>query len=69
MEGLRECMHVPPIILITAFGDEETHAQGRLFGAAAVMDKPFDVTELLFQARKIIESNAQRPGQPKIANE
>lgn len=36
-----------PVILITAFGDEETHARARLLGAVAVFDKPFDVEDLL----------------------
>ncbi len=35
-----------PVILITAFGDEATHAEGRELGAAAVFDKPFDVDQL-----------------------
>ncbi|MFH1438681.1 MAG: response regulator [Pseudomonadota bacterium] len=36
-----------PVILITAFGDDETHARARLLGAVAVFDKPFDVEDLL----------------------
>src|SRR5690242_8054084 len=35
-----------PVILITAFGDEATHAEGRDLGAVAVFDKPFDVERL-----------------------
>ena len=35
-----------PVILITAFGDEATHAEGRELGAAAIFDKPFDVEKL-----------------------
>jgi CheY-like chemotaxis protein len=35
-----------PVILITAFGDEATHAEGQELGAAAVLDKPFNVEEL-----------------------
>ena len=35
-----------PVILITAFGDEATHAEGRELGAAAVIDKPFNVQDL-----------------------
>jgi DNA-binding response OmpR family regulator len=39
--------HVPtPVILITAFGAAETHAEARHVGAAAVFDKPFDVDDL-----------------------
>ncbi len=35
-----------PVILITAFGDEATHAEGRELGAVAVFDKPFNVAQL-----------------------
>jgi DNA-binding response OmpR family regulator len=35
-----------PVILITAFGDEATHAEGRELGASAVFDKPFDLDAL-----------------------
>jgi CheY-like chemotaxis protein len=35
-----------PFILITAFGDQETHDVARELGAAAVLDKPFDLQEL-----------------------
>src|SRR5262245_61391167 len=36
-----------PVILITAFGDEETHAEGKLLGAVAVLDKPFEMRDLI----------------------
>lgn len=35
-----------PFILITAFGDEDTHREARDLGAAAVLDKPFDLERL-----------------------
>jgi CheY-like chemotaxis protein len=35
-----------PIILITAFGDEETHNEASRLGATAVFDKPFEVDDL-----------------------
>ena len=35
-----------PFIVITAFGDEETHAQARTLGAVAVFNKPFDLDDL-----------------------
>lgn len=34
-----------PVILITAFGDEETHAEAKRLGAA-IFDKPFDIDDL-----------------------
>jgi two-component system, response regulator, stage 0 sporulation protein F len=32
-----------PVVLITAFGDSATHLDARRLGAAAVLDKPFDL--------------------------
>ena len=43
---LRCAFWAAPVILITAFGDEETHAEAHELGAAAVFDKPFDLDEL-----------------------
>ena len=36
-----------PFICMTAFGDQQTHAQAKRFGAAATIDKPFDLTEMI----------------------
>jgi DNA-binding response OmpR family regulator len=36
-----------PVILITAFGDSETHARARDLGAAFILDKPFEMAELV----------------------
>jgi CheY-like chemotaxis protein len=35
-----------PVVLITAFGDQETLSEARELGAAAVLDKPFDLDRL-----------------------
>lgn len=35
-----------PFIVITAFGDAETHTKARHLGAVAVFDKPFDLDDL-----------------------
>ena len=51
LAGLREMTGIPPIILITAFGDDETHDEAARLGAFAILDKPFDLTELLDLAR------------------
>lgn len=45
----------PPIILITAFGDPELHARARRLGAAAVLDKPFELRSLLARVREILD--------------
>jgi two-component system response regulator (stage 0 sporulation protein F) len=53
LEGLRKCKDAPPMILITAFGDRETHELARRLGATAMFDKPFDVEELLAELRRV----------------
>src|SRR5215468_2968896 len=42
LERLRDIGWVGGIILITAFGDEATHARAHEMGANTVLDKPFD---------------------------
>jgi len=46
LEGLRAQHRNMPFILITAFGDPETHAAARRLGAIAVLDKPFELDHL-----------------------
>ncbi|MGA1825459.1 MAG: response regulator [bacterium] len=46
----------PPMILITAFGDENIHAAAAQFGVAAMFDKPFDINDLVTKVREIIMS-------------
>jgi DNA-binding NtrC family response regulator len=36
-----------PFICMTAFGDEKTHVTAQRFGAAATIDKPFDLDEMI----------------------
>jgi CheY-like chemotaxis protein/anti-sigma regulatory factor (Ser/Thr protein kinase) len=47
LEGMRDLDGWPPVILITAFGDRETHEEARRLGAAAMIDKPFEIADLL----------------------
>lgn len=47
---MRERGWTMPVILITAFGDEETHNEAAHNGATAVFDKPFDVDDLRMAA-------------------
>jgi CheY-like chemotaxis protein len=46
----------PPAIFITAFGDEETHRMAEQLGGVEVLDKPFDVNDLIKKVRKLISS-------------
>lgn len=48
-----------PVVLMTGFGDRETHAAAKRLGAAAVIDKPFDLDELLALVTKLLHS--ERP--------
>lgn len=46
LEFLHDLPH-PPFICMTAFGDQQTHETARQLGAAATIDKPFDLDELI----------------------
>ncbi len=46
LAGLRWADWAMPVILITGFGDRQTHAEARRLGAAAVFDKPFELDDL-----------------------
>jgi CheY-like chemotaxis protein len=54
LEGTQSTGGFPPMVLITAFGDYETHAQAERYGAAAMFDKPFDIDDLLDKVRKLL---------------
>ena len=46
----------PPIVLITAFGDERLHEQAMKAGAIAVLDKPFELDDLCALVNRLMES-------------
>jgi two-component system, response regulator, stage 0 sporulation protein F len=46
LSRLAEDASAPPVVMITAFGDDELHAWARSIGAVATFDKPFDVDDL-----------------------
>jgi CheY-like chemotaxis protein len=45
LSGVRKAGWKIPVILITAFGDRETHRKARELGVAALFDKPFDLED------------------------
>jgi CheY-like chemotaxis protein len=47
LRGIRQFAWCPPFVLITAFGDEETHQEAARLGVVRVLDKPFDLDDLL----------------------
>jgi CheY-like chemotaxis protein len=53
LEALYDRAGFPPVILITAFGDKGTHARAHKAKAAAVLDKPFEIDELLAKLHEI----------------
>ncbi len=54
LEYLKARGNLPPLMLITAFGDEQTHELARRLGAVALLDKPFDLQDLMSQVRRVI---------------
>lgn len=54
LSAIRACGWTIPVILITAFGDEATHAEAERLKASAVLDKPFDIEDLLNEVRKVV---------------
>jgi two-component system response regulator (stage 0 sporulation protein F) len=56
LAALRCSRFETPVILMTAFGDEEVRAEARSLGATAVLDKPFDLDELHAAVQKAMPS-------------
>jgi CheY-like chemotaxis protein len=54
LESAHNIKKLPPMILITAFPDDETRKKARQLGAAAVVEKPFDVDALVDSVREIL---------------
>ena len=54
LEDLHDYKGFPPMILITAFGDENIHRKAKQLGAAAMFDKPFEIDDLLSKVREIV---------------
>lgn len=65
LEGIRSARGFPPMILITAFGDDETHNLAEKFGAVAMFDKPFDIDDLLIKVHKLVPPNKKSRGQSR----
>ena len=69
LENAKEFEDFPPIILITAFGDADTHNQAEKFGAAALLDKPFDVNDLLDKVVQILPPHSPSKKQQRLSSE
>jgi DNA-binding response OmpR family regulator len=68
LEGVQLARRRLPVILITAFGDAETHARARKLGAECVLDKPFDLGDLRAAVRLALLPPAPDPISPGDAH-
>jgi DNA-binding response OmpR family regulator len=59
LEGLSQEQVLQPMILITAFGDKETHERAHRLGAP-IFDKPFDIAILLDKVREMLSKQSLR---------
>lgn len=55
---IARCLPDVPVILITSFGDEQTHRRAKALGAVAVIDKPFDLEELQDHVTRAMDPDA-----------
>jgi len=62
LEGKPKDRDFPPMILITAFGDAETHEIAHKFGAAAIFDKPFDLDLLVDKVKRVLAETSKQAG-------
>jgi len=54
LERLSRSPMAPPVVLITAFGNEDIHRRAKEAGAVSVLDKPFDIQDLVLLGRRVI---------------
>jgi DNA-binding response OmpR family regulator len=57
VKGLREAHWSTPVILMTAFGDDETRARAETLGAV-LFDKPFQMSVLRIVVRDLLQEHA-----------
>lgn len=57
LESMTELHDQPPTILITAYGDTQTHDRAMRAGATIVLDKPFSIQTLLSWVDRILGSS------------
>lgn len=54
LEGIHNADWFVPMILITAFGNDEVHRHAQELGAAGMFDKPFEIEDLISRIRDIL---------------
>jgi DNA-binding response OmpR family regulator len=60
LEGLHAAPRRVPVILITAFPEDDVRAAARSLGAECVLDKPFELDELRAAVRSALLSRDER---------
>jgi len=55
LAGINWASWTIPVVLMTAFGDRDTHRSARDLGAVAVIDKPFDLEELIELVARLLD--------------
>jgi DNA-binding NtrC family response regulator len=60
LESQHDNLQLPPFICMTAFGDRQTHETACRFGAAATIDKPFDLDEMIELVQVILSTKTTR---------
>jgi len=61
LEGLSLAMKRVPVVMITGFGDAETHARALGLGATCVLDKPFDLIDFRYAVRAALRTQSGPP--------
>jgi DNA-binding NtrC family response regulator len=61
LASLRQAHTLIPVILITAFGSTAAHGSAARLGAFAMVDKPFDVDDLMVVVRSALHSAPHPP--------
>lgn len=54
LEKVRKEAVVPPVVIITAFGNDQVHQLAEKAGAVAILDKPFDISDLTALVHQVI---------------
>lgn len=64
LELLRSLGWELPTVVVTAFGDRQTHERAAHLGACAVLDKPFDLRELRAALHDVLEPSTSELTMP-----
>lgn len=67
LENLNSTPSVPPIVIITAYGSQEIHERAKHAGAVALLEKPFEISDLTDLAARSIAQHRALQGCNAIA--